>query len=123
MRHRLDAALTAEAADADELLHETRKAAKRVRYAAESASDTLGPKADALAVRMEEAQETLGAHQDSVVIRTVLRELAADADDAGESSFTYGRLHACEQRRGDDARDAFLELVDDHWSRRPGWMR
>lgn len=120
MRRRLDAALAAP--DADDLLHETRKAAKRVRYAAESATDTLGSKAAKLAARMEEAQETLGTHQDAVVIRTVLRDLAGDADRDGEPSFTYGRLHAQEQQRGDQAEAAFIDLVEDHWARRPRWM-
>ena len=123
MRRHLDAALAASGFEADELLHEVRKAAKRVRYAAESASDVLGSKADTLAGRMEEAQETLGRHQDSVVTRAVLEQLARDADAELEPSFTYGRLDACEQRRGDEARAAFLALVDDHWSRQPRWMR
>jgi hypothetical protein len=53
----------------------------------------------------------------------VLEQLARDADAEREPSFTYGRLDACEQRRGDEARAAFLALVDDHWSRRPRWLR
>jgi CHAD domain-containing protein len=123
MRRRLDDALGAPDGEADDLLHETRKAAKRVRYAAESASPALGSKADALAARMELAQETLGDHQDTVVIRAVLRAVASAADDDGEPSFTYGHLYAGEQQRGDRARAAFLELVDHHWARRPAWLR
>ncbi len=33
-------------------------------------------------------------------MRAVLRRLADDASVAGESTFTYGRLHAAEERRG-----------------------
>jgi CHAD domain-containing protein len=122
LRRRLEKALGRSGGDADELFHDVRKAAKRVRYAAESASDVLGSKADELATRMEDAQETLGTQQDTVVIRTVLRRLAADAVHDGESSFTYGRLHAAEQQRGARSHAAFLDLVDHHWARRPRWM-
>jgi hypothetical protein len=72
---------------------------------------------------MEAAQETLGTHQDTAVICNVLRDLASAADDAGEPSFTYGHLYALEEHRGDDARAAFLALVDDEWARRTAWMK
>ena len=42
MRRRLDDALAADGTEADARLHEVRKAAKRVRYAAESATGVLG---------------------------------------------------------------------------------
>jgi CHAD domain-containing protein len=120
MRRRLHSAL--DASGDDHLLHETRKAAKRVRYAAESATGVLGSRVDKLAARMEQAQETLGAHQDTVVIRDVLRGLATDADANDEASFTYGRLHTLEEQRADAARTAFLEMVDEGFARRPGWL-
>jgi CHAD domain-containing protein len=123
MRGRLDDALAASSADVDDRLHEVRKAAKRVRYAADSASVVLGAKADKLASRMESAQEMLGIYQDTVVTRGVLRWLAREADADGQSTFTYGRLHAIEQQRGAEARAAFLDAVDDGWARRPRWLR
>ena len=83
MERLLDEALAGDG-PTDEQLHEVRKAVKRVRYAAESVTDVFASKANALAERMEAAQELLGAHQDTVVIRTVLRHLAADATHAGE---------------------------------------
>jgi CHAD domain-containing protein len=107
----------------DHLLHEVRKAAKRVRYAGESAAPALGADATSLAERMEEGQEVLGAHQDSVVVRDLLRRLGGDADAAGEPSFTYGRLHALEERRGDENAARFLEMVDDGWADAPSWLR
>ena len=103
-------------------LHEVRKAAKRVRYAAESVSDVYGSKASKLAAAMEDAQETLGEHQDTVVIRGVLRRLGDDAVTAGESSFSYGRLHALEQVRGEDAKQAYLKSTNSGSADPPNWL-
>jgi CHAD domain-containing protein len=121
MRRRLDAATTGDDID-DQRFHEVRKAAKRVRYAAESTTDIFGSRARKLAKRMEQAQETLGAHQDTVINREVLRCLAADADRNDEPSFTYGQLHALEQSRGDERLASFLTLVDHGWAKTPGWL-
>ena len=77
----------------DHLLHEVRKAAKRVRYAGESAAAVLGAKATALAERMEEGQEVLGAHQDSVVVRDLLRRLA-DRGGRGGRAIVHVRAPA-----------------------------
>ncbi len=107
----------------DEQLHEVRKAVKRVRYAAESVSDVFGTEADALADQMEAAQELLGAHQDTVVTRAVLRRLATDAARAGENTFTYGRLHACEECSARAATHRFLASVDTGWGHPPSWVR
>ncbi|TWD81167.1 CHAD domain-containing protein [Kribbella amoyensis] len=97
--------------DQDHHLHEVRKASKRLRYAAESAQPVLGQQATDLAARAEEVQEILGDHQDSVVARELLRQLAIEVHAAGGNAFSYGRLHAAEERRGERSRDAFLE----HW--------
>ncbi|MFD4376658.1 CHAD domain-containing protein [Streptomyces sp. NPDC058486] len=78
----------------DLALHEARKAAKRARYAADAAVPTLGKPAKRLAKRVKAVQSLLGDHQDAVVARTALRDLAADAEKAGEPSFTWGVLHA-----------------------------
>ena len=81
----------------DLALHDARKAAKRARYAAEAATPTLGKPAKRLAMAMKEVQTLLGDHQDGVVAREALRGLAVQADAAGESSFTWGVLHAREE--------------------------
>lgn len=122
MRRVLDAAV-AGSPPSDEQLHDVRKATKRMRYAAESVTDVFGSTAKALAEQMEDGQEILGAHQDSVVIRDVLRRLADAAAEAGEPSFTYGRMHAAEQHRGDAAAATFLALVNDRWAIPPSWLR
>ncbi|MGP4032733.1 CYTH and CHAD domain-containing protein [Pseudarthrobacter sp. 1C304] len=90
----------------DAALHEVRKSAKRLRYAAEAAVPIFGEQAAGLARAAEEIQESLGDHHDSVVSREVLRGLAAGA--TGADAFTYGRLHALEQLAGEQARAAFF---------------
>ncbi|MGY4768937.1 CYTH and CHAD domain-containing protein [Kribbella sp. CWNU-51] len=99
-----------DSAEQDHQLHEVRKAAKRLRYAAESAAPVLGDEAAGLAARAEEVQEVLGEHQDSVVSRDLLRQLAIEVHLDGGNSFTFGRLHAAEELRGIRSRDAFFEL-------------
>jgi CHAD domain-containing protein len=97
-------------AEQDHELHEVRKAAKRLRYAAESAVPVLGDQAAVLAARAEEVQEILGEHQDSVVSRELLHHLALEVYAEGGNPFTYGRLHAVEEARGNTSREAFYKL-------------
>ncbi|KOV26194.1 CYTH and CHAD domain-containing protein [Streptomyces sp. XY152] len=92
--------------DRDVALHEARKKTKRTRYAAEAAAPALGRPADDLVKAMKSLQDLFGDHQDSVMARKTLRELAAVAHAAGESAFTYGVLHAREERRAELAEAA-----------------
>jgi CHAD domain-containing protein len=101
VRRRAEAAAGAEGDERDRALHETRKAAKRLRYAAESATPVLGRRAERLAKRAMRIQEVLGEHQDTVVARQTLRELGAKAYLEHENGFTFGRLHALEQARAE----------------------
>ncbi|WP_432545264.1 CYTH and CHAD domain-containing protein [Kineococcus sp. SYSU DK004] len=82
-------------AERDELLHEARKAAKQVRYAAEAVGVVFGKDAARFARAVTDVQEVLGEHQDSVVTRERLRQLAASAQP--EVAFAYGRLFAQEE--------------------------
>ncbi len=81
----------------DTALHETRKAAKRARYAAETARPALGKKggkkAKRFAKRMKGVQSTLGAHQDAVIARRAARDIGVQAHLAGENAFSFGLLH------------------------------
>lgn len=86
---------------------EARKAAKRLRYAAEAAAVIDGKKARLLERAAHSIQKVLGRHQDSVVAREVLRRLAAEAFPLGENAFTYGRLHAFEQNQADQTEAEF----------------
>jgi CHAD domain-containing protein len=109
----------------DLALHEARKKAKRLRYAAESAAPVIGPRAKVLSRRAREIQDSLGLHQDAVVARGRLREYGVQAYLDGENAFTFGRLHALEQRRGEIAEAEFAKA----WARVPSkkklrrWLR
>ncbi|MEW2545247.1 CYTH and CHAD domain-containing protein [Streptomyces sp. NPDC047002] len=97
---RVDHALALPPGDERDLaLHAARKAAKRVRYAAQAAAPGIGRPAARFAQRVKKVQRLLGEHQDAVVARAALRELAVQAHAAGEPSFTWGLLYA-----GEDAR-------------------
>ncbi len=87
----------------DLALHEVRKEAKKVRYAAQLISPLRPKRTKRLATAATAIQEVLGTHQDSVVTRQVLLRLSTDAGNAGENTFTYGRLHALEQARAEDS--------------------
>ncbi|WKD34681.1 CYTH and CHAD domain-containing protein [Streptomyces xanthophaeus] len=114
---RVHTALTLDAGhERDLALHDARKAAKRFRYAAESAEPVLGKPAKNLAKAGKSVQNLLGDHQDSVVAREALRGLAAQATGAGESAFTWGVLYAREEalaeRRERELPDVWSEASD-----------
>ncbi|GAB4100731.1 CYTH and CHAD domain-containing protein [Sinomonas halotolerans] len=104
-----DAAESGDAEDSavDEALHEVRKKAKRLRYAAEAAGAVHGKRAAKTEKAAEEIQEVLGDLQDSVVSRDFLRELAVQAHAEGVNTFSLGRLHALEQETAVRARESF----------------
>ena len=81
----------------DVALHETRKAAKRARYAAEVAGPALGKKrgrqARRFIKRMKAVQSVLGDHQDAVLARAAARDIGVQAHLAGENAFSFGLLH------------------------------
>jgi CHAD domain-containing protein len=93
--------------DRDRLLHEVRKAAKNVRYAAESVTPVCGRPAARLAKRMEALQDVLGENQDSVAACQVLHEIGVAAHQAGENGFTFGLLYGLERSRGEAAQRAY----------------
>ena len=85
-------------------LHEMRKAAKRLRYAAEVASPRWGGRRSGWSRRSRRLQELLGEHQDSVVARGLLRELGAAAAAEGGNGFAFGWLLRDEQARAERRR-------------------
>jgi CHAD domain-containing protein len=80
----------------DVALHETRKAAKRARYAAEAVRPALGKKdgrkARRFAKRMKDVQSLLGSHQDAVLAQAAARDIGVHAHLAGENAFSFGLL-------------------------------
>jgi CHAD domain-containing protein len=93
--------------------HDTRKDAKRLRYAIEAIAPTFGKTAEQLRKRLKAVQEVLGDFQDAAVARPVLRELAVQAHGAGGNGFTYGLMYGLEQARAAGAEDA----LDRAWKR------
>ena len=77
----------------DVALHEARKSARRVRYAAEVTRPASGQPAKKFARQMKKVQSVLGDHQDTVIARQAARDLGVSAHLAGENAFTYGLLH------------------------------
>ena len=101
-------------------LHEVRKAAKRLRYAAEFAAAVAGNGDAKRLARMAAAarsiQTALGLHQDTVMARALLAEFGARSLSTGESGFSYGRLHAREENLAAGAEAEFLRS----WRTFPG---
>ncbi|MGW8974945.1 CYTH and CHAD domain-containing protein [Streptomyces platensis] len=111
LARRTEAALAAPSGrERDEALHGARKAAKRTRYAAEAARPALGRPAKKFAKRTKRVQQLLGDHQDSVVARGALRELATQAQRAGEGGFTFGLLYGREEALAADRERALPDV-------------
>jgi CHAD domain-containing protein len=74
-------ALTSTGSARDAALHEVRKGAKRVRYAAETLEPRYGKKARRIVSTFESIQATLGTHHDAIVTQAVLSErLSIESD-------------------------------------------
>ncbi|HTU07678.1 MAG TPA: CHAD domain-containing protein, partial [Trebonia sp.] len=97
----------------DTALHETRKAAKRARYAAEAAEPALGRKAHRFARRMKTVQSALGDQHDAVNAQAAAREIGVRAHLAGENAFTFGLLL---ERSADDS-TTYQDRVRRAWRR------
>jgi CHAD domain-containing protein len=96
MRH---AELTPPGTARDVALHETRKAAKRARYAAEAAAPVYGKHARRFVKRMKAVQSALGGHQDAVNARAAAREIGVHSHLAGENAFSFGLLYEREHHQ------------------------
>lgn len=98
--------------DRDAALHEVRKSAKRLRYAAEALVPVWRKDAERLAKAAQKITQILGERHDTTVSRRKLVRMAAEATAAGESAFTYGRLHASEEERADELEFEFIWVWD-----------
>ena len=107
---RVHADAVAGAEDRDTALHEARKAAKKLRYAAEGTVPLWGDEVRRVAAASHNLTVLLGEHHDTVVCRTTLLGLAAAARADGDSDFTFGRLHAREQSRAGEIDREFEDL-------------
>ncbi|WP_433269464.1 CHAD domain-containing protein [Actinosynnema sp. CS-041913] len=94
----------------DESLHDSRKAAKRLRYAVETVEPVFGKSATKYRKRLKDLQTLLGDHQDSVVARPVLRELGGQAHRDGGNGFTFGLLYGMELAKAARVEERFPEV-------------
>lgn len=98
----LDATDRESGAEAVTALHDTRKAARRLRYALEADRPRSGS-GRGRARRAEAVQDALGEHRDALAAVRTVREVAAFAHRSGEDSFGYGVLATLEVARAEDA--------------------
>lgn len=98
------------APERDAALHEARKAAKRARYAGETAQPAVGRAAERYTERMKAVQELLGEHQDAVVAAGALHARAAADPGTG---FAYGVLYGQQLAAAEAARRGLPEV----WAR------
>lgn len=106
------------------LLHEARKAAKRLRYAAETLVPSHGSDADRLARSAKSLQSHLGDLQDAVVSRERVAGIAGRAEEAGIATFPAGVVWA---REDEEIRSLEAE-VPETWrtakrKKRRAWLR
>ena len=94
----------------DEVLHASRIAVKRARYAADLAAHELGRPGEKFVALAKQLQDILGDHQDAVVAEARIRAWAKDAPDGGVAA---GRLVQLERDRMVAARGAW----PDAWTR------
>ncbi|MFM6849594.1 MAG: CHAD domain-containing protein [Terrabacter sp.] len=109
-------ALVRAASDVDEQaarLHDVRKAAKRLRYAAEAAAPVAGDRIREIEEVAEATQDVIGLHHDATVTRSTLRHLALDVDSGEAAAFLLGHLDADEQRVLRDLRSRSLDALDE----------
>ncbi|MBW8482035.1 CYTH and CHAD domain-containing protein [Actinomadura parmotrematis] len=103
---RKHAAITG-ADDADIARHETRKAAKRARYAAELAEPVLGKPAKRAAKQAKRVQTVLGDYQDGVV---ALERLHAVRPKTSGEAFATGAVYGVEHCRAGVAKQRLADL-------------
>jgi len=96
----------------DEELHEIRKQAKEVRYAAEAVTPALGKPARRAAKGVARVQGVLGDHQDTVVAEGWLRAAAAQPDTSPATAFVFGALVADERAERAALRARWPEVWD-----------
>jgi CHAD domain-containing protein len=97
-------------ASGDSALHSTRKAARRLRFAADAVSQggtaVLGKKYRHISREAERVQDALGDHRDSALFVEHLLLTSNRAHAEGENTFVYGAMSVRAQNRGAAALDS-----------------
>ncbi|MCT1554907.1 CYTH and CHAD domain-containing protein [Corynebacterium sanguinis] len=96
--------------DREEYVHDVRKAAKKLRYAAVAAQGA-GVKSERLAKACKALQSLLGDFQDAVTSRDRIQRLAEEARGRGEDTFAYGMLYQRELARGEEALEGYEAAI------------
>lgn len=109
LRNRAHAAAGGEG---DHWWHETRKAAKAVRYALEAIRDYHGSDFDPLVGQWKLVTEELGLFQDAVIVRELLEPMATLSVRVGESPAPYQALLAAQESLSAKALAAGQTAVD-----------
>ncbi len=111
VRQLVDEASQAGPQERDLLLHEVRKKAKRVRYAAETLRPVAGKDARRLEKSFQAVQEVLGDRNDAVVSRRILlAEGTRRGVNPGHNGYTYGLLAERERQSILDADATFPDV-------------
>ncbi len=107
----------------DEGLHEVRKRARRVRYAAEALEPAWGPAVHRLAEAATELSDVLGEQHDCAVAADLLDRLAPERDDRLADARTWRRVRVDLRERADDRERAARRLARrvDKCARRTHW--
>jgi len=113
LRRRVRRSLEAGPGERDAALHEVRKAAKRLRYAAETMVPTHGDDASRLSRRAKRVQKDLGEVQDSAVAQATLRRLAEQPGRTTQQVFVLGVFREREQAHAEGAEATY----DASWAR------
>ncbi len=94
---------------ADEARHETRKAAKRVRYTADATREVLGKDAKEVSQAAKSLQEVLGRFQDGVIAQERLLDVQPSAK---REAFVLGVLYGLEHCEAERA----VGEIEDAWA-------
>lgn len=110
LRRRVEAAgRTEDTHQRAERLHESRKAAKRTRYAAETLAPVYGQDADRFIAAIEGVQSVLGEHHDSTVSQQEINRLSEVATSEDVNALPLGLLHVREEACAAQAENTFTK--------------
>ncbi|MGV9663948.1 CHAD domain-containing protein [Nocardia niigatensis] len=107
LRHLVRAESDLSEAERVDHLHEIRKAAKRLRYSAEAATEVLGKHAEDLGKKAKRLQTILGDHRDAIEALQVLRTHAAESAETD-----YQRLCDAEEAAAAKALEEYPEAIE-----------
>lgn len=112
LKARVDAERDVEEADRVEALHDIRKAAKRLRYSAEAATDILDGPAEDLARRAKKVQGVLGDHRDAIEALATITARAEVVRGHGADAAPYELLCAAEVEAARTALAQYPSLIE-----------